>query len=116
MTNTVILVIGYVNNWLAIGRSCRQDESLVFVDYASFSAEALLQHRPGMVLSPLTSVGFDALDVAERLQTFRYCGAFRVLSPKLPDQAMVARELRYRAPDVDCELVELNRAPELRVV
>ncbi|MBI1492127.1 hypothetical protein [Halocynthiibacter styelae] len=116
MTNTVILVIGDVNNWLARGHSLPQDKSLVFVDYAAFSAETLLMHRPDMILSPLTSVGFDALDLADRLQTFRYCGAFRVLAPKLPDQAMVTRELCYRAPDVDCELVELNRAPELRVV
>ncbi len=116
MTNTVILVVGDVNNWLARGRTLPQDDSLEFVDFAAFSAATLLKYRPEMILSPLTSPGFDALDVAERLQAFRYCGAFRVLAPKLPDQAMVARELRYRAPDVDCELVELNRAPELRVV
>lgn len=116
MTNSVILVIGDVENWLARGRSLPKDDALVFVDYYSFSAESLLKNRPSMVLTPLTSQGFDALDIAERLQTFRFNGAFRVLAPKLPDPAMVTRELRYRAPDVDCEIVELSRAPELRLV
>ncbi|MGB0902824.1 hypothetical protein [Halocynthiibacter sp.] len=116
MTNTVILVIGDVKTWLEQGRPLPEDDILVFIDYNMFSAETLLIHRPGMVLSPLTSRGFDALDIAARLQTFRFKGAYRVLAPKLPDQAMIRNELAHLAPDVDCELIELNHTPELRLV
>ncbi|WP_039019697.1 hypothetical protein [Halocynthiibacter namhaensis] len=116
MANTVILVIGNVESWLSSGRSLPQDEALVFIDFHAFSAEALLKHRPTMILTPLTSLDFDALDIAERLQAFRFAGAFRILAPKLPNPEMIAREINYKAPNVDSEIIELSRLPEFKLV
>jgi len=60
--------------------------------------------------APLTARNFDALDVVAKLQVFNFTGSFRVLTPRLPDMAMVRRELLSLAPDVDCELVQIDSA------
>ncbi len=54
--------------------------------------------RPTVVVTPLVSWTFDALDVAEALYCAGYTGELVVLASHLPSPAVVERELRDTAP------------------
>lgn len=116
MNDGVILVIGDVHEWLARGRNLPADDVLEFCDYAEFNAKFLKALRPDVILSPLMGQNFDALDVAMKLEAARFCGCFRILAPKLPHPEVVETELRSLAPSVDCELVQVTKPPELKLV
>jgi hypothetical protein len=61
-----------------------------------------------LVVTPLFSMTFDALEVIERLGAEGYRKALRVVAPKLPNRQIVLRELRSHAArqGITIELVE----------
>jgi hypothetical protein len=50
-----------------------------------------------LLVVPLIGAGFDAFDVIHHLGGTVFMGRVRVVSPRLPDRAMVLRELRAMA-------------------
>ena len=61
--------------------------------------ETLLdKRRPGVVVTPLVSGTFDAMDVAEALYCAGYTGELVVIASDLPRPHLVERELRESAP------------------
>ena len=68
-------------------------------------AQALRRDAPPeIVLSPLFGEGFDALDLALRLQELDYDGRYRAVAERLPDPGLIRREIRSAAPRVDFDL------------
>ena len=68
--------------------------------------EALLDKlRPDQVITPLFGEGYDAVDVAEDLSLFGYCGQLVAISPRLPNPKIIEREMREYAYAMDFELV-----------
>jgi hypothetical protein len=101
---------------LAIGRpvadpvpdpafSAALPSDVVWVPADAVDAALLARLDPRLVLCPLLGAGFDALQVAERLERLGWTGRLRVLAPALPAPAMVEAELAARAPGLTVDLV-----------
>lgn len=61
--------------------------------------------RPDQVITPLFGDGYDAVDVAEDLSLFGYCGQLTAISPRLPNPKIIEREMREYAYAMNFELV-----------
>lgn len=66
---------------------------IVHTRWAHLNARLLADVLPGAVAAPLFGEGFDAVDLAARLQRLGYRGALWVVTPALPSPAMVRREI-----------------------
>lgn len=73
---------------------------------ASLDGALLEQVRPARILCPLLARDFDASLVATRLQALGYDGHLTVVSPPLPNRAMVQRELASLAPGMTVDVHE----------
>ncbi len=78
---------------------------LVHCRWAHLSAGLLEQVRPAAVAAPLFGPGFDAVELAARLQALGYRGGLWVLVPVLPDPAMVRREIAAAGAGLTVELL-----------
>ncbi|MFV2035631.1 MAG: hypothetical protein ACC631_11105 [Halocynthiibacter sp.] len=110
----MILVVGDVIDWRRRGRDLPQGGGFHFVDYLDLDRSVLESIEPDIVLAPLVGIGFDALDLAARLCRLGFRGRFRVLAPDLPNPDIVLTELRAQAPDIDCDLLQIDRPSLLR--
>jgi len=70
------------------------------VAFARLDAGLLARVLPDCVLTGLVGEGFDAMDVAERLQSLGYGGEFWVVCPPLPDLPLVRSELTAAFPEL----------------
>ena len=61
--------------------------------------------RPDQVITPLFAEGYDAVDVAENLSLFGYCGQLIAIAPRLPNPRIIEREMREYAYAMNFELV-----------
>lgn len=104
----VMLVVGDLHHWRLSGRELPELDGFHFVDYADVTAELLERLRPDVVLSALMAAGFDALDLAGTLSALSYRGAYRSISPDLPDPAAVRREVQAAAPGLDFEILLIS--------
>lgn len=82
-------------------------------DAVSISYDALPEYLPlpaglELVVAPLFCDSFDALEMIEVLGKQGYRGLLRIAAPKLPNRAIVLRELRTHAArqGMTLELVE----------
>ncbi|MEM9797013.1 MAG: hypothetical protein AAF919_11010 [Pseudomonadota bacterium] len=64
------------------------------------------------LLSPVVGVGFDAIDVATRLNKSGFDGRY-VAFGDLPDENVVRREVENVAPELVFELIPLGAGPHL---
>lgn len=78
--------------------------SLVACGLSSLDRALLDRIAPHWVVCPLLADGFDATQVISRLLQLGYTGQVMVIAPKLPDPAMVERELRALAPGMRLSL------------
>jgi len=62
--------------------------------FGDLTSAALVPVTPDIVVAPLISSDFDALDLLDRLSALNYRGRLRLVSPKLPNRQIVLRELR----------------------
>lgn len=110
----IVLVIGQLDGVDPEERGYRSGEQIVFADYADVSPALLERLAPRMVLSPVITPAFDAFDLAQNLHEMGYDGAYRALTPRLPDPDLVRREVASCAPGLDFELlvVEADGAGE----
>lgn len=76
--------------------------------HARFSAlgpAMIARIRPDRVVCPLLARDFDASLLAQRLAGWGYRGRLTVIAPRLPDRAMVQREVAAAAPLLKVEVV-----------
>lgn len=70
----------------------------------SLTPELLARHRPTAAACPLIGPGFDAIDVARRLEALGFRGELCVLCPHLPEPDAVLAELAPHAPSLQVVL------------
>lgn len=83
-------------------------ERFHFHAFDEVCAELLDRLRPNIVLSALMGAGFDAIELAARLDQLGFSGRYRALAHDLPDAALVCREVRAAAPRIDFDLVSTS--------
>ncbi|MEM8581017.1 MAG: hypothetical protein AAGF50_07460 [Pseudomonadota bacterium] len=76
----------------------RMDAEVPSVNLSEVDDTLLDKVRPTVIVTPLVSWGFDALDVAEALYCAGYTGELVVMASNLPSPKVVERELRDTAP------------------
>ncbi len=103
----MILVIGDLTKWRRENRALPQ---LADVKFASFGelGPALLDPPPDMVLSPLSSAEFDAVELGQRLQELGFHGRYRAIAALGTDASLVVEEVRQAAPDLDFDLIVIG--------
>ncbi len=85
-----------------------QATDITYLAFADVTADALARLRPEVILAPLVGPDFDCLDLAERLSGAGFHGRFRAVAPKVPDPALVRREIAERFPALDFDLLVLD--------
>jgi hypothetical protein len=108
-TNQKMLVVGDVRCWQGRGRLQVSLPDCTFLHLSQLDGPVLQQLDPFLVLSPLMSDGFDALDVAERLWVARFAGLYRVVANDLPKPDIIRRDIRSVAPLLNFDLLVLPR-------
>jgi hypothetical protein len=83
----------------------------VTVPYQRLDAMLLARVLPDCVLTGLVDEGFDAMDVAERLQSLGYAGEFWVVCPPLPDLPLVRHELTAAFPGLAVRFIAEAERP-----
>lgn len=71
------------------------------------SADLMKDILPDLVVAPLIGPSWDALDVALSLSGAGYDGMLLIVSPPLPRQAAVLREMQALCPTLDIRLMPL---------
>ncbi len=71
---------------------------------------------PDLVLSPLISPGFDALDLLAALRDRRFAGRFLMLAPAVPDIPLIRAEMLAQAGGVDLDVISLGASSTLHEV
>ncbi|EAQ06371.1 hypothetical protein [Yoonia vestfoldensis] len=104
-----ILVIGDLDQWQASGRLRGVPAGCVYLGIDQLNPFTLRRHAPDLILSPLLSDGFDAVDVAEKLNATQFRGMYRVVADNLPDPEIIRGDIRAAAPDLDFDLLVLPR-------
>lgn len=103
----MILVVGYPGGWTALRRNVAE-EALRFVTFAELTPRLLHDLAPSLLISPLMGEGFDAVDVAHRLEAAAFKGRFRVLSPPIPEPEAVQAEIQEAAGRIAVDLMILS--------
>lgn len=107
MTQTM-LVIGPVSQWQRAQRELPLLEGIDFVEFSELSAEYLERTNPDFVLSALVGDGFDALDIARRLQELGFRGRYRAVAQRLASPEVVWAEVAAVAPEIDFDVFEIE--------
>lgn len=84
-------------------------QSVPRVPFTDLTASVLRKHCPDLILTPLISKDFDAVDLAARLKRLGYGGRLRVLSAPLPNVPMVEHEIARRSRGVDTAIVVVGQ-------
>lgn len=79
--------------------------ALHHVRFGALDPALVARLRPDRVICPLLARDFDASLLAQRLAGWGYRGRLTVIAPRLPDRAMVQRELSAAAPTLSVEVV-----------
>lgn len=68
---------------------------------------------PGLVLSPLLTAVFDAIDLARYLSQRAYRGRYLALVDQLPSANLIRREVEAQSPDLNFDVVVLDGSSPL---
>lgn len=83
-------------------------ERLLEVPLVQLDNVLLERTRTQTVITPVVTQEFDVLDVAERLHGLAFEGTYFALLGKMPNAALIAREVRLAAPGLKFEIVQLK--------
>lgn len=98
--------------WKTQGRNLPNMDGLRYIDLSTLNSDVIKEEDPDIILSPLVSDDFDAVDVAGLLSDLAYNGPYRALTNDLPNPELIKSEVRHHAPQIDFDLVVLPmRAP-----
>ena len=100
----LILVVGEVGRWQRQGLPLPRMTGFSFAGYDDLARALGRPEVPDVIMGPLVSHSFDALDLARRLVELQYRGRFRVVSGPVPRPQSILAELRAAAPGLDIEL------------
>ena len=68
---------------------------------------------PILVLSPLVTAQFDAIDLAKRLALSGYRGRCLALVDRLPDPKLIRREVAAQSPGINFDVIILDGSSSL---
>lgn len=68
---------------------------------------------PTLVLSPLLTPEFDALDLARMLSQGGYRGRYLALVARLPSANLIRREVAQQSPNINFDVIVLDGSPPL---
>lgn len=68
---------------------------------------------PGLVLSPLLTPEFDALDLARILTQCGYRGRYLALVERLPSANLIRREVAAQSPNINFDVIVLDGSTPL---
>lgn len=68
---------------------------------------------PILVLSPLVTTQFDAIDLAKRLALSGYRGRYLALVDRLPDPKLIRREVAAQSPGINFDVIILDGSSSL---
>jgi CheY-like chemotaxis protein len=71
------------------------------------------RRRPALVLSPLLTPVFDAIDLARYLSQRGYRGRYLALVDRLPSANLIRREVEAQSPDLNFDVVVLDGSSPL---
>lgn len=80
----------------------------VNLDLDEITAETLAGLGAELVLSPLVTEQFDCFDVAQALVEAGFRGRYRAVVQRVPDPALVRREVALHSPELDFDIVQLE--------
>ncbi|MDG4648826.1 hypothetical protein P6F26_10260 [Roseibacterium sp. SDUM158017] len=79
------------------------------LDRISFAGE----RAPSLVLSPLLTPVFDAIDLARYLSQRGFTGRYLALVDRLPSARLIRREVEAQSPDLNFDVVILDGSSPL---
>ncbi|MEO1640150.1 MAG: hypothetical protein AAFU41_13000 [Pseudomonadota bacterium] len=100
------IIVGSLASWDAAGRSTQID-GFTFVNLSDLTAALLEKLAPALIMAPLVTEEFDAIDVATALAALGYKGRFRAIADDLPNVEMIRRDVRSSVPDIDFDVLAL---------
>lgn len=106
------LIIGNRRRWNSEGRITSGLRGFAFLDFAELTKEALFQHQPDIILSPLVGDKFDVIEVATTLLELGYNGRYRAIAETVPDVAMIRQEVGVHAPKLDFDVLVMIDNPQ----
>ena len=99
-SNQVILAIGDTDHSPKSPSFVQVTDEIYFMTFNILSAKALHGIGPRIVLAPLISQTFDALELGAFLKKSRFDGTLQIMMPKMPNPKIVERELKAAIPDL----------------
>lgn len=86
-----------------------QHSYIARVDYDELgSIDFTGAQRPRLILSPLLTPVFDAIDLARYLSQQGYRGRYLALVDRLPSANLIRREVQAQSPDLNFDVVILD--------
>jgi xanthine/CO dehydrogenase XdhC/CoxF family maturation factor len=99
---------------MRIAENLEPPPMVISIAFRQLSRMLLEVVAPDCVALPLLGSGFDAVQVIERLRTFRYTGRICAIAPDLPDAALVAAELTALADGIPVHVITPGQYPGYR--
>ncbi|WP_432450102.1 hypothetical protein [Aliiroseovarius marinus] len=81
-------------------------------EFLSMEAPEFQHIAPDFVVSPLISLEFDCLDMAQKLCQVDFPGTYYVLADNLPNPQIIHKEMRTICPALNFEILSEGRLPE----
>ncbi|MCX7300050.1 MAG: hypothetical protein NTX73_06665 [Rhodobacterales bacterium] len=100
----VVVVVGSIRGWARDKRRLPEIDGFHFVGFGDIDEPLFERLHPEIVLSALMGEGFDAMDLARRLNASGFRGRYRAVTTALPHPLAVIEEIRAAAPGIDFDL------------
>ena len=71
---------------------------------------------PALILSPLLTAEFDALDLARLLAQCGYRGRYLALVDRLPSANLIRREVAQQSPSINFDVIVLDGSTPLHAL
>ena len=101
------LIVGDVRRWAAVGRDTADFGDFQYTSFSSLTRDVLDKTDPQMVLSPLMTNDFDAIDLARHLHELGYTGCYRVIAPNTAHADIIRADVAAVAPNIDFDIFEV---------
>ncbi len=105
-TKSILVLIQSTINENYLNPSCEVHRIKTISD---LSTEILKQINPGIVLCPLFTLRYDAIDVGKMILEAEVNSKLLIESPTLPRPAMVAREISTACPELNFDFFDMQR-------
>lgn len=83
--------------------------NLIYARFHEIGSDLIDLHAPDLVLAPVVGPDFDCFDLAAALVEAGFHGRFRAAAQRLPDPAMVRREVAAAFPALNFDVLVLER-------